>query len=93
MQFASPVQQPRRTTSKPPASDPNAWNWLPKTLAVGPTDRMSELAEPIAEMPEVDIDPTSRYPDLCCCHQMQHAEQAPVVTCPATSGTAARNAT
>ena len=26
------------------------------TLAVGPTDWMSEPAEPIAEMPEVDID-------------------------------------
>ena len=36
---------------------------MPKTLAVGPTDCMSEPAEPIAEMPEVDIDATEPVPD------------------------------
>lgn len=46
-----------------PTADPNAWNWLPKTLAAGPTDRMSALAEPIIEMPDVDIDAPEPAPD------------------------------
>ena len=60
----TPVPEPKPL----PSADPNPWNWLPKKLAVGPTDRMSELAmselaEPIPEMPEVDIGADDPIPD------------------------------
>ena len=45
-----------------PTANPNA-EWLPKTPAVGPTDCMSEPAEPNAEMPKVDIDAAEPVPD------------------------------
>lgn len=54
-----PVPEPKPL----PSVDPKDWNWLPKKLAVGPTDRMSELALAKAEMPEVDIDADEPVPD------------------------------
>jgi hypothetical protein len=55
----TPVPEPKPL----PTADPNAWNWLPKMLAAGPTDRMSAPGEPIIEMPDVDIDAPEPVPD------------------------------
>jgi hypothetical protein len=46
-----------------PSVNPNIRIWLVKTPAVGATDRTSELAEPIAEMPKVDIDADEPTPE------------------------------
>jgi hypothetical protein len=46
-----------------PTANPNVWKWPPNPPAVGPTDDMNELAGPIAEMPEVDIDTAEPVPD------------------------------
>ena len=46
-----------------PAANPNVWKWLPKKPAVGPIDGMSEPAEPIAEIPKVDIPAAEPVPD------------------------------
>jgi hypothetical protein len=46
-----------------PSANPNVRNWLAKTPAVGPADWMSELAEPIAERPNVDIDADEPAPE------------------------------
>jgi hypothetical protein len=55
----APVPEPKPL----PSVDPNVWNWLPKMLATGPTDRMSAPAGPIIEMPDVDIDAPEPIPD------------------------------
>lgn len=55
----TPVPEPKPL----PSAEPNAWNWWPKMLAAGPTDRMSAPAEPIIERPEVDIDAPEPAPD------------------------------
>jgi hypothetical protein len=55
----TPVPEPKPL----PTANPNARNWLPKTLAVGPTGRMSAPAEPNIEMPDVDIDAPEPIPD------------------------------
>ena len=46
-----------------PSVNPNIRIWLAKTPAVGATDRTSELAEPNAEMPKVDIDADEPAPE------------------------------
>ena len=54
---------PRPEPKPLPNSNPIVRNCWTKTPAVGPTDRTSELAEPIAEMPKVDIDADEPVPE------------------------------
>jgi hypothetical protein len=55
----TPVPEPKPL----PSADPNTRNWLPRTLAAGPTDRMSAPAEPSIDRPDVDIDADEPVPD------------------------------
>ena len=55
----TPVPEPKPL----PTADPDAWNWLPKMLVAGPTERISAPAEPIIEVPEVEIDADEPAPD------------------------------
>src|SRR5208283_1985045 len=54
---------PKALVPEPKPSPTANPKWLPKTPAVGPTDGMSEPAEPNADMPKVDIPAAEPVPD------------------------------
>lgn len=55
----APVPEPKLL----PSVNPNIRIWLARTADLGPRDPTSELAEPIAERPKVDIDAAEPAPE------------------------------